>query len=157
MHGLVLVDNWGIYKSPNRKTPVGTVLAQSALYLGLNGACMLWVVQSDVMSKYPRLFLWTAGLLFAKMAMHLMLAHLTQDEFSPLRRTFLVVGGVAAAAAAHGMTTMQDATPVHVWTLLVLAAITGTSYVHFVVCVIRECCEILDIQCFRIFVKPQTP
>jgi hypothetical protein len=55
------------------------------------------VAHSDIMVLWPRTLLWTAGLLFAKMAMHLMLAHLCDEPFNPIRRTFVAVGVVALA------------------------------------------------------------
>ena len=56
---------------------------------------MAWVAHSEIMTLWPRTLLWTAGLLFAKMAMHLMLAHLCDEPFNPVRRTFVAVGVVA--------------------------------------------------------------
>lgn len=41
------------------------------------------------------MFIWLGGLLFAKNVMHLMLAHICEQQFSPLRRTFITVLVVA--------------------------------------------------------------
>jgi hypothetical protein len=40
--------------------------------------------------------------------------------------------------------------PLHVGALLVLFAIAASSYTHFVVQVVTECCAILDIHCFTL-------
>lgn len=43
----------------------------------------------------------------------------------------------------------RDST-IHKYSLGVLFLLAVSSYVHFVVVVIRECCDILDIHCFSI-------
>lgn len=45
--------------------------------------------QEDVFRRHPRLFCWTVGLLYTKLAVHLMVSHLCGAEFHPFRRTFL--------------------------------------------------------------------
>jgi len=44
---------------------------------------------SRVYEKHPRLFCWTIGLLYTKLAIHLMIAHLCSVEFHPFRRTLV--------------------------------------------------------------------
>ncbi|KPI83489.1 putative aminoalcohol phosphotransferase [Leptomonas seymouri] len=45
--------------------------------------------QEDVFRRHPRIFCWTVGLLYTKLAIHLMVSHLCNAEFFPFRRTFL--------------------------------------------------------------------
>lgn len=45
--------------------------------------------QEDVFRRHPRIFCWTVGLLYTKLAIHLMVSHLCGAEFFPFRRTFL--------------------------------------------------------------------
>lgn len=40
--------------------------------------------------------------------------------------------------------------PMHVAALLLLFAMAASSYAHFVVQVVRECCAILHIHCFSL-------
>ncbi|CCW68856.1 unnamed protein product [Phytomonas sp. Hart1] len=47
--------------------------------------------QENIFRQHPRIFCWTVGLLFTKLTVHLMLAHLCGIEFQPFRRTFLPV------------------------------------------------------------------
>ena len=74
------------------------MLLQVVPFLLMQVLGCVWFLNSNILEMWPRTFLWTAGLLFAKMAMHLMLAHLCHQRFNPMRRTFLAVLGVAAAA-----------------------------------------------------------
>jgi hypothetical protein len=52
--------------------------------------------------------------------------------------------------AARALWAPARDSPMHVGALLVLFAIAASSYVHFVVQVVRECCAILDIHCFTL-------
>ncbi|KPA73429.1 putative aminoalcohol phosphotransferase [Leptomonas pyrrhocoris] len=45
--------------------------------------------QEDVFRRHPRLFCWTVGLLYTKLAIHLMVSHLCGAEFFPFPRTFV--------------------------------------------------------------------
>lgn len=45
--------------------------------------------QEDVYRRHPRIFSWTVGLLYTKMSVHLMVAHLCDCSFSGFRRTFV--------------------------------------------------------------------
>lgn len=49
---------------------------------------------------------------------------------------------------------LERDSPLHVGVLLALFAIAASSYVHFVIHVVRECCAILDIHCFTLKKKP---
>lgn len=44
---------------------------------------------TKVYTHHPRLFCWTVGLLYTKLAIHLMIAHLCSVEFHPFRRTLV--------------------------------------------------------------------
>jgi len=147
----VLVNMHTIFRSQHRRGHFLQVVAQTAPYVGLQALAVLWCLHSDIMLTWPRTLLWTGGLLFAKMAMHLMLAHLCQERFAPLRRTFLAVAAVAACTAmmVYILDLSRDST-IHKYSLGVLFLLAVSSYVHFVVVVIRECCDILDIHCFSI-------
>lgn len=50
-----------------------------------------WFLTSreDIFRRHPRIFLWTVGLIYTKLCIHLMVAHLCNTEFNPFRRTFL--------------------------------------------------------------------
>lgn len=51
----------------------------------------IWFFNSPtrVYERHPRLFCWTVGLLYTKLAIHLMIAHLCSVEFHPFRRTLV--------------------------------------------------------------------
>jgi len=146
-----VVNFYTIYKSKYRKDSMLMVLAQVVPYMTMQGLLLVWMLNSDLIATHPRMFLWLGGLLFAKMVMHLMLAHVCGQPFSPLRRTFMTV---LAVACWLGLISWQSGIgaqdPLHKYTLYGLFAITFVSYAHFVVNVINECCAILGIKCFRI-------
>ncbi|KAK3268090.1 hypothetical protein CYMTET_23388 [Cymbomonas tetramitiformis] len=113
-----------------------------------------WVVYTDVEERFPRMLVWTAGLLFAKMTMHLMLAHICEEPLQLMRKTYLPM--FAAAAYLTYSTAVEGLLPgdeMHGWLLYGLAAVAVWAYVHFCYHVIRECCEVLDVYCLRI--KPK--
>jgi ethanolaminephosphotransferase len=51
----------------------------------------IWVYTSPnaIFRAHPRVACWTFGLLYTKLAVHLMVAHLCETEFHPLRRTLI--------------------------------------------------------------------
>jgi phosphatidylglycerophosphate synthase len=59
------------------------------IVLTLMGNVWFLTSQEDVFRRHPRLFCWTVGLLYTKLAIHLMVSHLCSAEFLPFRRTFL--------------------------------------------------------------------
>jgi len=140
-----------IYKSKHRKDSMFAVALQVLPYMTMQTLLALWMMNSNLMKEHPRMFIWLGGLLFAKNVMHLMLAHICEQQFSPLRRTFITVLVVATwlgLVSWHSGLSAYD--PLHTYTLYGLLGITVISYSHFVISVINECCAILKINCFRI-------
>ncbi|KAK7196846.1 CDP-alcohol phosphatidyltransferase [Novymonas esmeraldas] len=78
----------------------------------------VWFVtsQEDVFRRHPRLFCWTVGLLYTKLAIHLMLAHLCSAEYRPLRRTlapFLLFGVHIALTYLHNVSQLRRQKKLH--------------------------------------------
>ncbi|CCW61461.1 unnamed protein product [Phytomonas sp. EM1] len=71
--------------------------------------------QENIFRRHPRIFCWTVGLLFTKLTIHLMLAHLCGIEFQPFRRTFLPVFLFSVHTT---LTYLHSATKLTQWRLL---------------------------------------
>eukprot|EP00455_Lapot_gusevi_P014843 TRINITY_DN1747_c0_g1_i6.p2 TRINITY_DN1747_c0_g1~~TRINITY_DN1747_c0_g1_i6.p2 ORF type:complete len:213 (+),score=66.96 TRINITY_DN1747_c0_g1_i6:277-915(+) len=95
---------------------------------------------SQIFFQYPRLFLWAHGFLFCNMVCKLMLAHLTKEEYRPLRLVLLpIVLSVINACALP-----QPIVPEHI-TLFFCALSSFGVWLHFVTFTIREVSAALDI------------
>ena len=90
-----------------RNYPFVHALTRAIPLVGISILANVWFYFSpvDVYRAHPRLFCWTAGLLFTKLSIHLMIAHLCSVEFHPFRRTlvpFFAIGAHWFCSAAIG-------------------------------------------------------
>lgn len=72
-----------------------------------------WLLTShaDIFRRNPRIFCWTVGLLYTKLAIHLMLAHLCSAEFLPFRRTlapFVLLGLHIGLTYVHNISHLRQ-------------------------------------------------
>ena len=113
----------------------------------------LWCMHSaddgvDIMARYPRTVLFTAGMFSCKLTMHLMLAHLCdQDTTQQLRKSFVPVLGTAFVIfvkrqTGFGPSVDQD------WLVKIAFWLSLTVYWHMVLHVVDELTRVLNIRCF---------
>jgi ethanolaminephosphotransferase len=127
----------------------GHALAGIVPYTAYWAAFFLWAHFSpEVIEEHGLLAMWALCFFACKLTMHIMLAHLCeQDTTMQLRKTFVPMGIVAFVVAAHRATgvgaQVSDSNMVKIW-----FAITAVTYWHMVVHVINEMCGILNIRCF---------
>ena len=60
-----------------------------ALVVTVFGQIWIYVSPRKIYQLHPRLCIWTLGLLYTKLAIHLMIAHMCNIEYHPFRRTFV--------------------------------------------------------------------
>eukprot|EP00755_Sulcionema_specki_P006029 Sspe_Gene.34366::Locus_16712_Transcript_7_9_Confidence_0.600_Length_883::g.34366::m.34366 len=101
--------------------------------LAMIGMAAAWafISPTDVLSRHPRVYLWTLGLLLCKLVMTMMLAHLSDEPYHPFGKTlagFLALG-------VHGIVVYVMVGVNESWEDLVLYELAGAmlvSYVHMV-------------------------
>ncbi|KAG5511944.1 hypothetical protein JKF63_07769 [Porcisia hertigi] len=138
--------------------------------------------QEDVFRRHPRIFCWTVGLLYTKLAVHLMLAHLCSMEFFPFRRTFapfLLFGvhlsltylhkvsqvrrrqqqeyrgqtdGSGAGATRHGTFAYDLDEEILLYEFFLLSLVT---FIHLVWNVLRETAAVLEAPIFTVPLEKQ--
>ena len=110
----------------------------------------MWLAASptDIFFQHPRLFSWTVGLLFTKLAVHLMIAHLCSVEFHPFRRTlvpfFYVIGHFLFSIYKNHQIPHIDES-VTLFEFLMLSAI---PFAHLAINVINEMSKTLEVPVF---------
>ena len=126
----------------------------------------LWVYTSpaEIFREHPRIVCWTFGLLYTKLVTHLMIAHLCEVEFHPLRRTlvpFMYLGLHAVLTVfsrrsdERGLARMLVADEAPVWgderilimEFFVLALVT---YLHLAVNAVIETASVLGVRILTI-------
>lgn len=83
-----LCKNYPFIHALTRLMPLYVITALAVLWL--------YISPVDILVLHPRLCCWTIGLLYTKLCIHLMIAHLNSIEFHPFRRTmvpFFYIGG----------------------------------------------------------------
>ncbi|KAE8914921.1 hypothetical protein PF005_g2022 [Phytophthora fragariae] len=107
----------------------------------------LWVLwsPSDVFTDHPRLLIWTVGLVFAKMVMHMMLSHMCEEPYWLLRKTFLIQLVVSFLLVAGIVPLGHESSVVELFFVISLSA-----YVHMIYFVATELATILGIRIFRV-------
>merc|ERR1711920_1121481 len=129
----------------------GIAFTRLSPFVILNALALVWVVYSptDILSRQPRALAWTLGFLNSKLLLHLMLAHLCNEEYHPFRRTLVPIFYVAA----HAIYCVNQGIYPTVDEDLLLQEfffIALTAYVHIVVSVIFEVKEALGITVFTV-------
>ncbi|KAI9923200.1 hypothetical protein PsorP6_002277 [Peronosclerospora sorghi] len=107
----------------------------------------LWVFwsPSDVFTDHPRLLIWTVGLLFAKMVMHMMLSHMCEEPYWLLRKTFLIQLVLSFLLVAGVVPWGHESSVVQLF-----FAISLTAYLHMIYFLSTELATILDIRIFKV-------
>lgn len=87
-------SEWEARRPPGsfqRRFPFLHALTRLAPLVVLTLMANIWFLtsQENVFRRHPRIFCWTVGLLYTKLVIHLMLAHLCGITFRPFRRTFV--------------------------------------------------------------------
>ncbi|KAF1330170.1 Cdp-alcohol phosphatidyltransferase, partial [Globisporangium splendens] len=112
--------------------------------IGLSGLWVLWS-PSDIFTDHPRLIMWTVGLLFAKMVMHMMLSHMCEEPYWLLRKTFVIQLAVSFLLVVGVVPWGHETQVVELFFILTLGA-----YLHMVYYVVTELATILNIHVFRV-------
>ncbi|RHY45391.1 hypothetical protein DYB34_012065 [Aphanomyces astaci] len=144
-----------------RKQRISVAVAMTRLipFALFNGLAIIWALYSpsDILSHHPRLFLWTAGLLNSKLLLHLMLAHLCEEEFHPFRKTLVPVFFVAGHYLyGHIQGTLVVGLGTETLLLQEFFYIALAAYVHIVITVIGEVKTVLNIPVFTVPKANQT-
>jgi ethanolaminephosphotransferase len=143
-----------------RNYPFLHALTRAFPLLGISILANLWFVFSPthVYRAHPRIFCWTAGLLFTKLSIHLMIAHLCSMEFHPFRRTlvpFFAIGAHWFLSAVVGAKSLRlDGQLLYLGDeellLLEFFALSMVTFGHLTVNAILETAEALNINVFVI-------
>ncbi|KUF96938.1 Chloroperoxidase [Phytophthora nicotianae] len=107
----------------------------------------LWVFwsPSDVFTDHPRLLIWTVGLVFAKMVMHMMLSHMCEEPYWLLRKTFMIQLVVSFLLVAGIVPWGHESSVVQLFFVISLSA-----YVHMIYFLSTELATILGIRIFKV-------
>ncbi|KAF4320629.1 hypothetical protein BBO99_00004803 [Phytophthora kernoviae] len=107
----------------------------------------LWVLwsPSDVFTDHPRLLVWTVGLVFTKMVMHMMLSHMCEEPYWLLRKTFGIQLAVAFLLVAGIVPWCPESSVVQLFFVISLAA-----YIHMIYFLATELATILNICVFKV-------
>ncbi|GLE10267.1 hypothetical protein PINS_up022346 [Pythium insidiosum] len=134
-------------RSLNRKRDSIPALLGITPFAALLGLSALWVLwsPSDIFVDHPRLIMWTVGLIFAKMAMHMMLAHMCEEPFWLLRKTFAIQLAVASLLVIGIVPWGHEKLVAELFFVLALGA-----YLHMVYFMVIELAELLDIYVFKV-------
>ncbi|TDH65385.1 hypothetical protein CCR75_002030 [Bremia lactucae] len=146
--GQCLVSVMIAIRSMKRKTKDGTAALLSMMpFVVLFFLSALWVFwsPSDVFTDHPRLLIWTVGLVFAKMVMHMMLSHMCEEPFWLLRKTFLIQLVVSFLLVAGIVPWARESSVVKLFFLISLSA-----YAHMIYFVSTDLATILNIRIFKV-------
>lgn len=107
----------------------------------------LWVLwsPSDVFTDHPRLLIWTVGLVFAKMVMHMMLSHMCEEPYWLLRKTFLIQLIASFLLVAGIVPWGRESSVVELFFVISMLA-----YVHMIYFLSTELASILGIRIFKV-------
>ncbi|TMW63199.1 hypothetical protein Poli38472_002140 [Pythium oligandrum] len=116
-------------------------------FVALLGLSALWVFwsPSDIFVDHPRLIMWTFGLIFAKMVMHIMLAHMCEEPYWLLRKTFSLFLSVAFLLVAGIVPWGHEKLVAELFFVLATA-----TYAHMVFFLANELASVLNISVFKV-------
>ncbi|TPP52934.1 CDP-alcohol phosphatidyltransferase family protein [Leishmania donovani] len=119
-----------------------------------------WLLTSndDIFRRHPRIFCWTVGLLYTKLAIHLMLAHLCSADWTALPYT---VSGSATRSGAWpsrgaGSAASSDTHSDYAYNLdeelalYELFALSTVTFAHLAWSVVRETAALLQVPIFTV-------
>lgn len=105
---------------------------------------------SHIFEQHPRMFCWTVGLLYTKLVIHLMIAHLCSIEFHPFRRTLVPFIYLAAHIAFTFWNRGEMPAFDEEDTLLEFFLLAVCTFLHLVVNAIRDMAHVLDVPIFTV-------
>jgi len=151
----VLQNMHTVYKSKRRlkqKIPFCKTLKKALPFLLVEALAYFWFTESrgNAVAQHTRLFIWTLGLIFAKMVMLLIVAHMCNEEYQPWRRSimplffvgFHAVRSLVCEGAFPSFDEKRTIEDIFIVSLL--------AYVHMIWTLIRDCCKVLDVHCLTI-------
>lgn len=125
--------------------------------LVINVLANAWFFHSPthIFVQHPRIFCWTVGLLYTKLSIHLMIAHLCSIEFHPFRRTLVPF----LYFAAHIAFTFWNRGEVPSFdeenTLYEFFILAVCTFWHLVVNAIRDMAHVLGVPIFTVPIEKQ--
>ncbi|KAF0700023.1 Aste57867_9409 [Aphanomyces stellatus] len=150
----VLGNIWNVAQTVwTQKKSLAVAFTRLIPFALLNGLVIFWAVHSpsNILGVHPRMFLWTAGLLNSKLLLHLMLAHLCEEEFHPFRKTLVPIFYVAGHCLfCHIQGIMVLGLETEALLLQEFFYISLVAYVHIVITVILEVKTVLNIPVFTV-------
>jgi phosphatidylglycerophosphate synthase len=105
---------------------------------------------SHIFEQHPRIFCWTVGLLYTKLAIHLMIAHLCGVEFHPFRRTLVPFVYFAAHIAFTFWNRGEIPTFDEENTLYEFFILAVFTFWHLVLNAIRDTAHVLGVPIFTV-------
>lgn len=108
----------------------------------------IWFVYSDAMTNYPFLFFLGVALCMGELTSRLILAHVTLEPFATIQRPHFVLGAVALNTLS-GVVLGSPLVSEYLSAILLLV-VSSTFFFHYVLSVIHQICNFLNIYCLRI-------
>lgn len=145
--GIIPTVACNVYAVSQRRALLRGPLQMLFPFLSLVLTTLTWALYSpqQLFHQQPRLFLLTAGVLFANLICKLMLAHLTDKHYNTWRWELLPYVATAVTAVLFHALPVTELTA-----LLLLFAYVLLLHAHFIVFVVRDMKSILNIHCFTI-------
>lgn len=112
-----------------------------------------FVSPENIFRQHPRLFCWTVGLLYTKLSVHLMIAHLCSVEFHPFRRTLVPFVFFAVHIGFTYISTKEVPIIDEEVLLYEFFALSVVAFSHLAINVSRDMASVLGINIFTIPVK----
>jgi ethanolaminephosphotransferase len=112
-----------------------------------------FVSPDNIFRQHPRLFCWTVGLLYTKLCVHLMIAHLCSVEFHPFRRTLVPFVFFAVHIAITYFSTKELPIVDEEVLLYEFFALSATAFAHLTINASRDMATVLGIRVFSIAAK----
>ncbi|ETW01153.1 hypothetical protein H310_06755 [Aphanomyces invadans] len=144
--GQCLVNVFNVAQAVKPSEFVGA-LGRIAPFIAFLGASLAYGVYSpsNILASHPRLFLWTIGLISCKMVMHIMLAHLCEEPYWLVRKSFAVIVAIVGLFYAGLIpVALEEAAFFAVFALVVAV------YAHMVFFVVVDMTTILKIKVFTV-------
>lgn len=140
-------DGWLVHHFPYLHS-LTRLLPLAAVFLLAN----VWFLVSPhhIFQQHPRLCCWTVGLLFTKLAIHLMIAHLCSVEFHPFRRTMVPFFFLAAHIVFTYVNTRQFPMIDETVVLIEFFVLSSTTFGHLAVNCVAETSRALKVPVFTV-------
>lgn len=110
--------------------------------------CIVWAVLSpnDIIEIEPRCFYFMSGTLYANLSCRLIIMQMSGSRGDLFNKLLMPLGVsvVLALAMPNGSKTFE------MTILYVLTTVVLLAHLHYVICVVRQMCEYLKIDCFKI-------